>query len=454
MKRILLVNPIYNCGTIPRNIPLSKLATGLNCCGHETSCIDFVRPECERHGLDFFRQEEKAFVCEVAEAALSVDVVYITTGTGNELKPYPLFPRIKDLAETIKRKGKAKVIVGGALINLYIRVYNIPQSVICDSNIDELVVGDEYYETMRLMAGDCAWPASVIPNWSIWRNTNYPFYKSVQFVVGCPFSCDFCFEGKIFNNHSNSTTIEDFISSISYDEKIVVEDSVLISNKYFDKIMNGLEAKRVHFAAYVRISEIVNKPDYIKRMHQSGCQSVIVGIETLDSEMLSEHKKNILYSEIREALDLLRDNEINVQGCFMLGFPTDSLENMERTIEFAINEKLNGYRWHIYQPNYSQCPQSLYINNQSETVDVQQLLKVQLNVPDCCLPEIMELQPEISKLDEHFMFRAKNHVGPEAFDSIGYRNNFSLGDVKRLIDSMFPAEWILNEEVLYKELFN
>ena len=47
MKKILLIDPIYNPGTIPPNVPLSKLASGLMQCGYEISVIDFVEPSCE-----------------------------------------------------------------------------------------------------------------------------------------------------------------------------------------------------------------------------------------------------------------------------------------------------------------------------------------------------------------------------------------------------------------------
>ena len=64
-----------------------------------------------------------------------------------------------------------------------------------------------------------------------------------------------------------------------------------------------------------------------------------------------------------EVKDILKENDVDVQGCFMLGFPEDSLSNMERTISFAIDEQLNGYRWHIYQPNYSNMHNKFYLNS-------------------------------------------------------------------------------------------
>ena len=178
---------------------------------------------------------------------------------------------------------------------------------------------------------------------------------------------------------------------------------------------------------------------------------MIVGIETLDSEVLKGHNKNIVSSQTRTGLDILKNNGIGIQGCFMLGFPEDSIKNMERTIDFAIKENLQGYRWHIYQPNYSAMDKNFY--PKSHGMSVTDHLSVQLNLPDNCLHEIMTEQPEIGKIDEHFMIRGKNYLSSESFADIGYNGRFSYQDIKKLIDNMFPKNWILNEELLYKYLF-
>ena len=448
MKKVLLIDPIYNPGTIPPNIPLSKIASGLEACGVAVDVMDFVRPDCEEKNLSYFRDAEKNFLEKIESSVLNYDVVYITTGTGNELKPYPVYPRIKAIAKAIKNVKNIQVIVGGALINLYVRVYKMNPDILCGEVIDELAVGNEYHSAMQLIV-EGVFPQSVNPLWSVWDNTKYPDYKSVQYHVGCPYLCDFCFEGKIYNGNSSSDNLNDFLSSIEVGDKIIVEDSVLMSYRDFDEIMDGFANKNIKFSAYARISEVIKEPAKIAKMRSAGCQSVIVGIETLDNEVLKGHNKNIVSSETRLGLDILKDNHIDVQGCFMLGFPEDSLKNMERTIAFAIDENLNGYRWHIYQPNYTNMNKNFY----PQRISAYDHLLVQVNIPDSCLCEIVNELPEIGKLDEHFMIRGKNNLLPELFANIGYGNSFSYRDVKLLIDKMFPKNWILNEESLYKYLF-
>ena len=54
---------------------------------------------------------------------------------------------------------------------------------------------------------------------------------------------------------------------------------------------------------------------------------------------------------------------------------------------------------------------------------------------------------------EHFMIRGKEYISEQVFENIGYLNSFTYKDIKKLIDEMFPKEWILNEEILYEYLF-
>lgn len=449
--KVLLINPVYNPGSIPKNIPLSSIATGLLNCNIGFKVIDFLRPDCEQQDLQYFIEAENCFIQSIEEIAEEFDYVYITTGTGCELKPYPLFPRVQKIAKAIKQRRSIPIIVGGALINLYSKVYGLSEIDIKGNYVDYIIVGNEYQNVMKFFMKDRNFPASVIPSWEIWENKYYPDYQSVQYRVGCPFSCDFCFEGKIYDRANNTTSLSDFVAAIPNGGRIIIEDSVIISNDDFEEMMDMLCAKKVQFAAYARISEIVSNPKKIEKMHLSGCKALIIGIETLDYNILHQHNKGIVSKQTLDALSILKDNSIAVQGCFMLGFPGDTLNNMEKTIQFAIDEKLNGYRWHIYQPNFFNLPSQLYLPKEKN--GIAHLFDIQLNVPDCCLGEIIKTMPVFAKMDEHFMIRAKKYIGADVFSEIGYKESFRYSEIKELIDRMFLPQWILNEEKLYKELF-
>ena len=103
-QNILLIDPIYNPGTVPPNVSLGRIEAALSPMGKNIIVADFVAPDCEDNNLEYFKQKELAFFNEVLVKAASADLIYISSGHGNELKPYPMWPRIQRIAQLVKQR--------------------------------------------------------------------------------------------------------------------------------------------------------------------------------------------------------------------------------------------------------------------------------------------------------------------------------------------------------------
>lgn len=456
-QRFLLIDPIYNPGTVPPNISLGRLETALSTKDNCVSVVDFVSPDCEHNDLSYFKQQELLFLNNILTQAQFADLIYITTGHGNELKPYPIWPRIHYIASEIKRQFPTKkIIVGGALVNLYKKVYKIPDDILKDRVIDLIIEGHE--NNLLSVVGAKSTNSQVKPLlWTSWDKKKYPDFRSLMYHVGCQYCCDFCFEGKIFNKDANIEKAEMLFSSINYAKskeginKFVLEDSTVMSYPDIEYLISGISEQNIEFSIYARISEILKKPETVEKLRRAGCKSFIIGIETLNDDLLKQHHKGLVSSQTRNALDILKHNDIQVQGCFMLGFPDDTLDNMYKTVEFAVNENLNGYRWHIYQPNFTQIDKRFFSQTKITAFDH---LKVQLNVPDHLLSDMLDINPEISIMDEHFLLRARDALktSKEQLKHLGYAERFNYNDLLAVVNSL-PKNIILNEERLYQDLF-
>ena len=460
MKKILLVDPIYNPGIISPNIALGKIEASLSKFPLKIGVIDFIQTT-NCHCLADFKELEKKFYDSVVSASSEADIVYITTSHGNELKPYPVFPRIYHCVKLLRRNNpKIKIIVGGALINFYCLIYKIPESFFTQMGIDYVSCGNEFYQTINILESlldmnlERKFP---LISWKNWHFKNYPQYLSIMYHVGCMYKCDFCFEGKIFDKKQHIETLSSLINTISFAKsnlkinQFIIEDSTTLSYPDFDDLLQYLDDLKVKFSGYARISEINKKTTEIPLLKDAGCSSLIIGIETLNDNILKSQHKGLVTTDTRKALDVLKKAKIQVQGCFMLGFPDDDLKNMENTIHFALNEKMNGYRWHIYQPNYTKMDPRFFSRT---TISIYDHLKVQMNVPDNCLPELLYQTPEIMILDEHFLIRAAKFLKDDSsLSKIGYKGCFTYKDICNLL-SILPQKMILNEEELYASLFN
>ena len=454
---VLLVDPVYNCGSVPPNVSLGRLEASLLESGKNVEIADFVSPDCEHNDLNYFNKKESLFVANILKKAEFADIIYVTSGYGNELKPYPFWPRIRRISTELKKSyPNKKIAVGGALVNLYKKVYKLPDSILSGAGIDYIIPGHEN-NALLVLGGTQKRTFDKTLLWNAWNKVKYPDFRSLIYHVGCQYACDFCFEGKIFESKNNIETASMLLKSIEVAKnksgisKFVIEDSTFMSYTDIDYLISGIAEQNVAFSIYARISEIIKKPKLVSELKRSGCNAFIIGIETLNDSVLKKHHKGLVSQQTRRALDIIKDNGIQVQGCFMLGFPDDSLDNMRRTVEFALDENMNGYRWHIYQPNFMTLDNRFYSKGVIKASDH---MNVQLNVPDHCLGKMMNSNPEIGIMDEHFLPRARNVLNKDnkVLRSLGYRGCFNYSDLLSIINTL-PKNMVLNEERLYSDLF-
>jgi ubiquinone/menaquinone biosynthesis C-methylase UbiE len=75
--------------------------------------------------------------------------------------------------------------------------------------------------------------------------------------------------------------------------------------------------------------------DMLRAMKNAGCHTMQLGLESGSDEILKKIKKGFSVSEIKNAVKLARKFEIEIDGFFILGFPGETKEQAEATINLA-----------------------------------------------------------------------------------------------------------------------
>jgi radical SAM superfamily enzyme YgiQ (UPF0313 family) len=84
---------------------------------------------------------------------------------------------------------------------------------------------------------------------------------------------------------------------------------------------------------------------------RSGCQSVVIGFETLNEKNLQLMKKGWnRAAEYSTRLARIRDAGIMVYGTFVIGYDHDDVSVFKKTLDFAIREKLFIANFNPLQP--------------------------------------------------------------------------------------------------------
>lgn len=74
----------------------------------------------------------------------------------------------------------------------------------------------------------------------------------------------------------------------------------------------------------------------LKLMKQAGCRLVVVGFESVDQAVLDNVKKGINQSKVDDFVDAAHRARIKIHACFMAGNPGDTMETLERSLNWAI----------------------------------------------------------------------------------------------------------------------
>lgn len=165
-------------------------------------------------------------------------------------------------------------------------------------------------------------------------------------VRGCPFNCIFCSRVAVSDRvrYRSAKLIVDEIEKLinQYDNFVFLDDTFTINKKHTGEICNEIIRRnlKIKWACNTR----ANLLDYnlLKLMKKSGCTLVLFGIETGNEEFRNKVvKKMIKNSDIESAVKNCKKLGITVGGYLMLGFPGETKEYMQETVDFPTKHDLD-----------------------------------------------------------------------------------------------------------------
>ncbi|MCL2134987.1 MAG: B12-binding domain-containing radical SAM protein [Candidatus Bathyarchaeota archaeon] len=196
---------------------------------------------------------------------------------------------------------------------------------------------------------------------------------------GCPFNCCFCsvhlHMGKKFRAHSAQYVLDHIQHVIhKYNVKNIFfeDDNLTFDLKRFETVCDGIIDRKIKIGWETPngVRADCLSISLLKKMKQSGVISVFVGVESGDQEVLN----NI----ICKSLDLARVVEfaknakqigLKTGAFYIIGFPGEKKENMQRTVDFALMLKQKyDVGMHLFTATptygtrlYEQCEKSSYL---------------------------------------------------------------------------------------------
>jgi anaerobic magnesium-protoporphyrin IX monomethyl ester cyclase len=191
-------------------------------------------------------------------------------------------------------------------------------------------------------------------------HTNYNHKNRTPFAaiyssLGCRFKCNFCMiniinrtdpgEGVHAANSSNmrfwspELIINEFDKLASYGvETIRISDEMFFLDKrYYVPLIDKLIERdyKINTWTYARIDTVQEK--HLENFKKAGVNWLALGIEAANQQVRQEITKGKFKDvDIRDIVKTIKDHDINAGLNYIFGFPTETQENMQETLDLAM----------------------------------------------------------------------------------------------------------------------
>ena len=163
---------------------------------------------------------------------------------------------------------------------------------------------------------------------------------------GCPFSCDFCSKpvwGDLFRKPPLEKVFREIeeIRDLGYTCLWIADDCFTLDNEYLTAFCNGMIRRDIPlcWTCLSRVDRLT--PGLVELMKRAGCIRVYLGLESGSDETLALMNKRVTVGQGIRAVHLFSEAGIGTAGFFMVGYPNETTESIEKTFALVLSLPLD-----------------------------------------------------------------------------------------------------------------
>lgn len=182
---------------------------------------------------------------------------------------------------------------------------------------------------------------------------------------GCPYRCGFCYNRSMSNSKWRAQSIEKLKERIEKLRSFGIGGFEIIDDNFFVDLNRAKEFAEMMIQEFddlfwwtsgVRIDSIDRMDmNYLKLLKRSGCVQLNPGIESGSQRMLNLMKKDISLKQVLSVAEKFKKVNIIPYYPIIIGFPTETEEDLKRTIKLVIkllkeNKRAKVSIFHSFRP--------------------------------------------------------------------------------------------------------
>ncbi|MBZ0253490.1 MAG: radical SAM protein, partial [Candidatus Methylomirabilis sp.] len=174
---------------------------------------------------------------------------------------------------------------------------------------------------------------------------------------GCPYQCTYCHEifTKKFHGHSPERVmaeIDAIVEGYGVGELVIVDDIFNIdvprAQKICDMIVERGYDFRLEFPNGLRADQMTH--ELLESMKRAGVYRIVYAIETASPRLQKFTKKHVNLNKMKQVIDWTTEMGVFTHGVHMLGFPGETREELEMTVEYACKTSLHTANFFVVNP--------------------------------------------------------------------------------------------------------
>jgi len=172
-----------------------------------------------------------------------------------------------------------------------------------------------------------------------WERSTGERRAAVLTSRGCPFDCSWCSKptfGRTFRQQSPERVIEELralAERYRVDYVRFCDDVFGVSRAWIDRLLSQLEEEQLGLKWECLARVDLLKPELLHRMRSTGLARVYVGVESGSQKMLDLMNRGTKLSQVERTAAALRKEGVRQFWFLMLGYPGETLDDIEATLQ-------------------------------------------------------------------------------------------------------------------------
>ena len=199
------------------------------------------------------------------------------------------------------------------------------------------------------------------------RVSNRRIYSNLMGSRGCPYACTYCASAQFWGEATRFRTIPNIVQEIETlkaDYGVTNlefwDDSFTLKRDWAIELCDAMQRNPMHLSWWCNTRANLIDEEILKRMKKAGCTTIHVGMESGSDRILSDLNRKLTIEQMLQASDLLSRQKVNWCAYFMVGFPNETLEDLEKTRRLMRTIGATGIEFNVFNPYpgtklYEQC---------------------------------------------------------------------------------------------------